>query len=59
MMFAKYFKYYTIILRGGRFFVAMLYFAFLCYHKLVNKVVVPCCNCFSMVTNGSGSDLKI
>jgi len=25
MMFAKYFKYYTIILRGGVFFVDMLY----------------------------------
>jgi len=25
MMFAKYFEYYTIILRGGRFFVDMLH----------------------------------
>jgi len=26
MMSAKYFKYYTIILRGGRFFVDTLYY---------------------------------
>jgi len=25
MMFAKYFEYYTIILRGGRFLLNMLY----------------------------------
>ena len=40
MMFAKYFEYYTIILRGGRFFVDTLYIVIIVAYVNINCIIL-------------------